>query len=338
MVQDFDVQRERSSAVRYLATLTVRFRPTNVRMALQNKGSSYVEVRSKPVLVLPIFQSTGNPPVLWEDRTAWRTAWENFPPPQGMVPVVVPYGELTDIADVSAAKALDGDTAGFTSIAKRYDAGDVLVAVLGVRGTEPDPSSPNTVKLTRYSPDGTKRSDSVTVPAAPGQTVDAYLTGGVAAVVRSLEDGWRRANTVAAGPEHTIQVEVPVARLDDWIQTKRRLAQVPTVSRVDLLSLSRTAARVDLHYRGDVEVLRTALSQQDLNLTEAPPLDPYVAPVAAPPPALGQRLPDTPLPVIAPDGQQVGIMQAGPVWQLRWSGSRAPAAAPPSGTFSRTAP
>src|SRR4051812_45192321 len=154
LVQDFEVQRERSSAVRYLATLTVRFRPANVRSLLQTKGSSYVEVRSKPVLVLPIFQSTGSPPLLWEDRTAWRSAWENYPPPQGMVPVVVPYGELADIADVSASKALEGDPSGFTAIAKRYDAGDVLVAVLGVRGAEPDPSSPNTVKLTRYSPDG----------------------------------------------------------------------------------------------------------------------------------------------------------------------------------------
>ena len=183
LVQDFEVQRERSSAVRYLATLTVRFRPTNVRTLLQTKGASYVETRSKPVLVLPVYQAAGKGPVLWEDRTPWRAAWENFPPPQGMVPIVVPYGELADIADISAATALEGNQAGLSAIAERYQASDVLVAVLGVRGAEPDPSAPNTVKLTRYAADGTKRSDTVTVPAAPGQTVDAYLAGGVAAVV-----------------------------------------------------------------------------------------------------------------------------------------------------------
>ena len=223
LVQDFEVQRERSSAVRYLATLTVRFRPTNVRSLLQTKGASYVEVRSKPVLVLPVYQAAGKGPVLWEDRTPWRAAWENFPPPQGMVPIVVPYGELADIADISAATALEGNQAGMSAIAERYQAGDVLVAVLGVRGAEPDPSAPNTVKLTRYAADGTKRSDNVTVPAAPGQTVDAYLAGGVAAVVKSLEDKWRQANTVAAGPEQVMQVAVPIRNLNDWVQTKRRL-------------------------------------------------------------------------------------------------------------------
>lgn len=320
LVQDFEVQRERSSAVRYLATLTVRFRPANVRTLLQDKGASYVEVRSRPVLVLPVYQSTGNPPVLWEDRSAWRAAWENFPPPQGMVPIVVPYGELTDIADVSAATALEGNTSGFNAIAERYGASDVLVAVLGVRGAEPDPSQPNTVRLTRYSPDGTRRNDTVTVPAAPGQTVDAYLAGGVAAVVRSLEEKWRQANTVAAGPEQTMQVAVPIARLDDWVQTKRRLSQVPTVTRADLMSLTRAAARVELTYRGSPEVLKTALSQQDLELTEAPPLDQGAAQAGLP------AVPGTvaaPVSVLGQAGQPVGVYQAGPVWQLRWAGSQA---------------
>ncbi|EWY39982.1 hypothetical protein N825_03035 [Skermanella stibiiresistens SB22] len=320
LVQDFEVQRERSSAVRYLATLTVRFRPANVRTLLQNKGASYVEVRSKPVLVLPVYQPTGGGPILWEDRTAWRAAWENFPPPQGMVPIVVPYGELSDIADVSAANAIDGSASGFTSIAERYQAGDVLVAVLGVRGAEPDPSQPNTVKLTRYGAEGGRRTDSVTIPAAPGQSVDAYLAGGVAAVIRNLEDKWRQANTVAAGPEQVMQVAVPIARLEDWVQTKRRLAQVPTVSRTDLLSLTRGAARVELAYRGSPDVLRNALAQQDLELTEAAPLDQG---------AIQAGLPATPgtvaapVAVMGPAGQQLGVYQPGPIWQLRWNGSRA---------------
>jgi hypothetical protein len=329
LVQDFEVQRERSSAVRYLATLTVRFRPTNVRALLQNKGASYVEVRSKPVLVLPVYQATGKGPVLWEDRTPWRAAWENFPPPQGMVPVVVPYGELADIADISAATALDGNQAGLTAIANRYQAGDVVVAVLGVRGTEPDPNSPNTVKLTRYSADGTKRNDTVTIPAAPGQTVDAYLAGGVAAVVKSLEDKWRQANTVAAGPEQVMQVAVPIASLNDWVQTKRRLAQVPTVSRVELMTLARGSARVELYYRGSPEVLANALAQQDLSLTESPPLD-QRAIQAGPPATPGTLAP--PVPVVGPAGQPVGVYQTGPVWQLRWTGSGA------QGSSGRAAP
>jgi len=204
-----------------------------------------------------------------------------------------------------------------SAIAERYQAGDVLVAVLGVRGAEPDPSSPNTIKLTRYSADGTKRSDTVTVPAAPGQTVDAYLAGGVAAVVRQLEERWRQANTVAAGPEQVMQVAVPIRNLSDWVQTKRRLSQVPTVSRVDLMTLTRSAARVELYYRGSPEVLSNALAQQDLSLTEAPPLDQGA--IQAGLPATPGTL-SVPVPVLGPTGQPVGVYQPGPVWQLRWSG------------------
>ena len=333
LVQDFEVQRERSSAVRYLATLTVRFRPANVRTLLQTKGASYVETRSKPVLVLPVYQASGKGPVLWEDRTPWRAAWENFPPPQGMVPVVVPYGELADIADIGASTALEGNQAGLSAIAERYQAGDVLVALLGVRGAEPDPSAPNTVKLTRYAADGTKRGDTVTVPAAPGQTVDAYLAGGVAAVVRSLEEKWRRANTVAAGPEQVMQVAVPIGSLDDWVQTKRRIAQVPTISRADLMTLTRGAAKVELYYRGSPEVLANALALQDLSLTEAPPLDQGA--IQAGLPATPGTL-ASPVPVMGQAGQPVGVYQPGPVWQLRWTGSTAQGNG--GRTFGRAAP
>ena len=160
----------------------------------------------------------------------------------------------------------------------------------------------------------------MTVPAAPGQTVDAYLAGGVAAVVRSLEEKWRQANTVAAGPEQVMQVAVPIGNLNDWVQTKRRLAQVPTVSRADLMTLTRDAARVELYYRGSPEVLGNALAQQDLSLTEAPPLDQGA--IQAGLPATPGTL-AAPVPVLGPAGQPVGVYQPGPVWQLRWTGSSA---------------
>jgi hypothetical protein len=115
-------------------------------------------------------------------------------------------------------------------------------------------------------------------------------------------------------------VAVPIRNLNDWVQTKRRLAQVPTVSRVDLMTLTREAARVELSYRGSPEVLSNALAQQDLSLTEAPPLD-QGAIQAGRPATPGTLAP--PVPVMGPAGQPIGVYQPGPVWQLRWTGSSA---------------
>jgi hypothetical protein len=126
---------------------------------------------------------------------------------------------------------------------------------------------------------------------------------------------------------------VPIGNLGDWVQVKRRIAQVPTVSRADLMTLTRDAARVELYYRGSPEVLGNALALQDLSLTEAPPLDQG---------AIQAGLPATPGTLAAPvqvlgqSGQPVGVYQPGPVWQLRWTGSSAQGTGGRS--FGRTAP
>jgi hypothetical protein len=41
---------------------------------------------------------------------------------------------------------------------------------------------------------------------------------------------------------------------------------VPLVSRANILSLTRTAAELELHYRGDTDRLRSALAQRRLQL------------------------------------------------------------------------
>jgi hypothetical protein len=92
------------------------------------------------------------------------------------------------------------------------------------------------------------------------------------------------------------------------------------VSRVDLMTLTRDAAKVELYYRGSPEVLANALAQQDLSLMEAPPLDPRAI-QAGLPATPGTLAP--PVPVVGPAGQPIGVYQAGPVWQLRWTGSGA---------------
>jgi hypothetical protein len=66
MVRDFSVAEERSSEVRYLADLTFRFKPVEVRSFLRRNKIRFAETRSKPVLVLPLY-SDGGEIGLWRE-------------------------------------------------------------------------------------------------------------------------------------------------------------------------------------------------------------------------------------------------------------------------------
>ncbi|MCH8835833.1 MAG: DUF2066 domain-containing protein, partial [Proteobacteria bacterium] len=100
-VKDFSIAEEKASAVRYLATLNFRFKAEDVRRLLIDYALPFAETASKPLLVLPVYQAAGAL-LLWDDPNPWRDAWAARPTVDGLVPLMLPLGDLSDIAAIGA--------------------------------------------------------------------------------------------------------------------------------------------------------------------------------------------------------------------------------------------
>ncbi|WP_247871920.1 DUF2066 domain-containing protein [Azospirillum sp. TSO35-2] len=315
LVQGFEIDDEKVSATRYVGSITVRFRPNAVRDALGQGGGTaqYVEPPARPFVVLPVTMTDGRT-ILWEDRTPWREAWEARQPAASLVPLVVPDGELADAQAIGAADAVSGNADAIARMAQRYKAGGVVVARTELPAAGADPARGLTVDVTRYGLDGTR--DSQTVQVKGGGTAGDLLTRAVAAVGNQLDDSWRREHTTPTGPEQTTLVRVPLTAVNDWVETRKRLAGVNAVSRSTLLSISRSEALVSLTHRGEPDQLAQALGRNDLGLTRAGGSAP-----------LQGAYPGAPVPVAAATG--------GADWQLtllpRGSGASATGAVAPGG-------
>lgn len=74
LLRDFSVDREKFGGGRYVASLTVRFKADGVRKALRDADIPFAETVSRPVLVLPVFQTAGST-ILWDDANPWFSAW-----------------------------------------------------------------------------------------------------------------------------------------------------------------------------------------------------------------------------------------------------------------------
>jgi hypothetical protein len=268
LVRDFSVSDEKTSAVRYLANLTVRFRPEDVRRYLVDLGIPYAETRSKPVVVLPVYENSGTM-LLWDDPNPWRQGWAARPPgPSGLVPMVLPSGDLTDIATIGVEQALRSDTQRLSAIANRYGAEDTIVAqaTFGVSTRTGRPEV--AVQVVRHGP-STSINDVPFVSsyaATESETVEALLARAASDVARQIENAWKRNNLMQFGRDAVAAVTVPVRGLADWIETQKRLASVPVVRRVELVLMSREEVRVNLHFIGEDEQLVNALRQADLEL------------------------------------------------------------------------
>lgn len=266
MVQDFSVENERTSSVRYLADLTFRFQPAAVRSYLQRQGVAFAETRSKPILVLPIFGAAGQA-VLWQEPNPWRATWATREPSDGLVPLSVPLGDLSDVSAVDAEQALDGERGPLSALARRYGAEDVLINQLVLAGDPLAEQATLQVIASRLGGQDQGQSFVFRMRQQPGETLDELLARAADQVSAQVNEDWKAANLLRYGEQSSLTVIVPVGSLNDWLSVRRRLENVPSVLDSRLMAMTRNNIEVEITYAGDEQQLARALAQDDLRLT-----------------------------------------------------------------------
>jgi len=264
-VQDFEVAREKASAVRYLATLNYRFKADKVRELLIDREIPFAETTSKPVLVLPVYQSAGAV-LLWDDPNPWRDAWLARPAIYSLVPTLLPEGDLTDIAAIGPEQAVAGDRQRLAVIAARYRTANILVAhgILKLDRGRPDLE----VHIKRYGSDQQELSVVKNFESREAETLDQLLSRAAGELTSQIEDNWKRDNLLQFGNRAVIAVTIRIGGLEDWLTVRKRLAGVAVIRSTDLVILSLDEVRVNLNYIGSLQQLSLALKQADLKLIQ----------------------------------------------------------------------
>lgn len=266
MIRDFGIDEEKTSPVRYLATLRVRFKRSAVRGLLRHAEVPFAETPSKPVLVLPVYRRAGAL-LLWDRSNGWRQAWAALPPGDGLVPMILPEGVLADINDIGPEQALRAETARLEAIARRHGAADILLASARLRAGGSAAATVLQVDVSRFGPVGEARTVVRSFMAGDGETETALLERAALAVRTEVEELWKRDNLLRFGDTRELTAVTRLSGLADWVEVRRRLSQVAFVQSSDLLGLSRIEATVRLSFIGDEKQLVLALAQRDLSLT-----------------------------------------------------------------------
>lgn len=265
MVLEFSVANERSSAVRYLADLTVRFDPVSIRTFLRAQNFPFAETPSRFLVVVPLYQpSAGGAVELWQDANPWRDAWSAILPHDGLVPITLPLGDLQDIAMVSADQAIAKDREALMKLAAKYGAAGVVLA----RATSTGDTLNIAVTELRPLGDPFEAQLSATVSGADDKArAEAFKTAAIEAM-QPVEDHWKKRNTLRFGAGGKLTALISVNSLQEWLGIKARLARVPAVEKVDLEAMSKTLVQAAITFVGDEAQLQFAMSQSDLELSK----------------------------------------------------------------------
>jgi hypothetical protein len=283
LVASFEVANEKMSAVRYTADYTYHFKPNDIAKAMQSAGIPVADTNAptagpsqgqapappptaKLAVVLPIYQS-GDTAMLWDDPNPWREAWSHRPAGNGGA-LMVPLGDVSDLAAIDADKARSGDAVALAAIAKKEGADDVLV-MIGAQRSGDKPGLDVTVRRYRAGQLVDVHFDSID---AKSNEADIDLSRRAAdAVAADLDNGWKNAKGGPGDQQGSLTVVAAISGLDDWIKLRDRLAKIPSVRKIDVKALSRQEATVEIQYVGGLDQLKASLGAAKLDLQGGDP-------------------------------------------------------------------
>jgi hypothetical protein len=298
MVVSFEVANEHMSAVRYVADYTFHFRPSKVRRLVRvvetppadsgsksspdkspgDSGKSPGEGVGKPsaesgnrtVVVLPVYQDGSNL-VLWDDPNAWRMAWSQRPAGPGPGHLVLPLGDAGDLAAIDAEKAGSGRSDALTAITQRNRGSEAVVALATARRQDNKLAGLD-INVKRYRSGRLVDTQATSFDAAPGESEADLLKRAAESTAADIESGAKRNAGAHSDQPASLAVTVPISSLGEWVQVRGRLASVSAIRKIDLLSLSRQEARIEVKYVGTPDQLKSSLAEVNLDLGGGDPI------------------------------------------------------------------
>jgi hypothetical protein len=263
-LRSLSIEQETSAPGRYIGRFTVRFLPEKTQEFFAQYGIRVPTQQADPILVLPIFRGPdGNK--LWEENP-WRKAWIDLQGEQGIVPIIVPLGDLEDTQTLSAEDALTGDAVRLEALRTRYGSPSLLLAQAqpadggGLHVYIEGETKLGRVTVNKiYMPEEgvTEPVETVAVTAFQAMLVNSYRE-----VAEKMAE--RSANTV-----QFLAVSVPFTSPREWNAIRSRIVNTPNVRAVDLSTLNADGAVIKLVFTHTVEELQMNMQAAGLNLANA---------------------------------------------------------------------
>lgn len=290
MILDYEVTNEKLSSKRYIGTYTFRFGEQAVTRYFDVKGvNNYRVAAVKPLLILPFLEQDGRT-TLWSPYNLWMKAWTETGEPS----LIVPIGDLSDVADIGDDDAPDYNGRGLSSMLARYGAGEAAIAIARPAA---DGASVN-IELYRTDRGESEFAGNLAETAPAGGDPSVLYAAAVRHMAEILRQDWKNGEGLAqaalvpsapadspstlqppssqssetpplpqASGGNSVSVRAAFTTLQEWAAIQRALARAGGISDIMLRAISPREAVLDLVYSGDMSQLELALAQVDLALS-----------------------------------------------------------------------
>jgi len=259
LIQDFEIKDEQLSNVRYVASLTVRFKPEDVKRYFAGYDIRTLETTSPPVLILPFWTEIDGITKLWRAENPWKDAWSvAMSHGETVVPVVIPLGDIVDLGLANPDEILGGDFLPVKRLIQRYETDDVILTMAS-QNTEG-----LTVQIYEFVAGSLNEVKQFKMPLIENK-ID--FQAAVKEVKFYLKQRWIKHQSIAPVVAKFYKLRIDFAQMQDWLLIQKKIKTITGVKGLELISLRKRRAEIKIHYSGSEQKLRQVMALKGLSLS-----------------------------------------------------------------------
>ncbi len=244
-IKEVSVIEEKSSAVRYMATLKVVLNEDMLKEYMKERNIPIMVQNNSKTLIIPVFREfSSDAPMLWENSNLWKQAWDASPADGSVRLVSLPAsGANYSVIDARKALALDGEA--LDKLMRINNADDVYVLDATYDGIDG-----LIVRALSYG--GDNRTIRVSGPRSSGMEL---FNNAVAEVKKQLENRISQKAIIDAAKENTIVVLYNFNALQEWVTTEKDLRSIGLVNGLETQALGAGKVQFKLMFAGTMDKL-----------------------------------------------------------------------------------
>lgn len=264
LVQDFSVSNEKTSPVRYMASVTVQFNPDAIQTFFQEHKVPYITSVAEKQLIIPILKEEGQDTFKsLPEENSWYGAWTDVVTQSDLIPSILPVGDDNDALFINQESFAKEYSLDITPLLNRYKVEKALISEATInRETASVKVLVWTFQDEKYVPMDLAVTEPINAP------LEEVLKRAAERTLYQLEQRWREKAAVRFDNPTSMSVVVPIQNLEQWIAVRGRLDKVKLIKQYLVKAVRKDKAQIELLYAGSLDDFSASLKRENLFLDQ----------------------------------------------------------------------
>ena len=198
-------------------------------------------------------------------KNIWRNAWITNSNNDGLIPIKSSEGKFSDFIYFNQDKAVKKNLKNLELLAKSHNTTGVLIAILKKKYNRDKSKILFNLNLSIYRFDGEKtKTFEDTIEIYSNEYSDKILSEAKSKVETFVNLQWKTANIITSQKKFE-KITVLFNNLNDWINIKKTISNMSIIDKFNVKNFSHNEAIIFLSFSGNLNQLKVAFKQSDLN-------------------------------------------------------------------------